>query len=264
MSQPSQLHFQSHNPTNPTTILLIHGAFCSGSYWDLVTPHLSKHYHILIPDLPSHGKSTHITPFSIDSSVEHIANLIRTHTITKSAHIIGHSIGAHAAIKLATTYPGLVNDIFVSGFAIFPPSVLTPYIPYIAWPVLRIENLLPRSLLNWLMDGANLPHLNMDICTVKLCREITSSLTGVEWPVPWKMRTLIVAAAKGGVVPSADSCEYAKRLAEVGRKGNQDTIAVVHWGMRHPWNRQAPGLFAETAMAWLERRELDGGFVEIE
>ena len=74
-----------------------------------------------------------------------------------------------------------------------------------------------------------------------------------KWPEPWSARTLIVAAGKGGIVPSRDHPYDAVKLMEIGRRGNGETRAVIHGRMRHPWNRQAPELWAETARAWFER-----------
>ena len=255
-----KLQYSSYNPGQPT-IVLIHGALVSGLFWDLVIPHLSS-YHLLVPDLPGHGKSKTISPFSVDLSARLIANLIRTQA-NGPAHIIGHSLGAQIAIRLASTEPDLVNSVFVSGFEIFPRTALTPYIPYAAWTVSRLENCLPRPLIKWAMDGADLPRTDTNTCTLDLYRQITSPETLAQWPSPWRARTLIVAAGKGGFIPTNDHPHDAVRLMEIGRELNTETAAYTHLGMRHPWNRQAPRLFAETAEAWFERRELPEGFVKL-
>ncbi|OJJ31596.1 hypothetical protein ASPWEDRAFT_176661 [Aspergillus wentii DTO 134E9] len=267
MSQPdlAALHYISSNPSAQTTILLIHGAFCSSEYWDLVIPHLSTSYHLLVPDLPGHAKSRSITPFTVDTSADLLAQLIRKEAKNGSAHVIGHSLGAHVAITLASAYPDLVQDVFVSGFAIFPPSAMAEYAPYLIWPVIRVENMIPRSVISWLMDGTDVVRLDTSVCTLDLCRQVMVALrSSGEWPAPWRARTLVVAAIKGGIIPSSDNAEYAGRLAEIGREVNPETIAVIHPDMRHPWNRQAPGLFAETARAWFERRDLPEGFLPCE
>lgn len=95
--------------------------------------------------------------------------------------------------------------------------------------------------------------------SLRLCREIILPESQMELR-PWPAKTLIVVAGKGGVIPSADSRESARRLLGVGKQGNEGTMAVVHAGMRHPWNRQEPGLFAEAVRAWIEGRELPVGF----
>jgi hypothetical protein len=80
------------------------------------------------------------------------------------------------------------------------------------------------------------------------------------WPSPWAARTLIVAAGKRGILPTCDNPQDAVKLMEIGRERNPDTLAVTHPEMRHPWNLQAPELFAETARAWFGREEIPSGF----
>lgn len=62
------LNFIEHNPSGKSTVLLIHGACTSGPNWDLVVPHLADTYHLLVPDLPGHGQSQNVTPFSAEYS----------------------------------------------------------------------------------------------------------------------------------------------------------------------------------------------------
>lgn len=260
-SDHPKLHHTAHNPSHSTTIVLVHGAFVSGLYWDLVIPHLAS-YHLLIPDLPGHGKSQAITPFSVELSAILIANLIRTHA-SGPTHIIGHSLGAQVAIRLASTEPELIDSVFISGYEVFPKTTITPYIPYAAWLMPRVENCLPRPLIRWAMDGADLPRADTSTCTLDLCRQIVSPETPFEWPSPWPARTLVVAAGKGGLIPTNDHPHDAVKLMEIGRGMNGETVAYTHLSMRHPWNRQAPQLFAETAKAWFEREELPDGFIKL-
>lgn len=258
-----KLHYTAYNQAGHTTVVLIHGALASGLNWDLVIPYLPSSYHLLVPDLPGHGKSQAITPFSVDLSARLIADLIRTHAINGSAHIIGHSLGAQIAIRLASTDPDVINSVFVSGFEIFPRTAVTPYVPYAAWIVSRVENCLPRVLVRWAMDGADLPRTDTNICTLDLCRQIVSPQTPTQWPSPWRARTLIVAAGKGGFIPTSDHPHDAVKLMQIGRELNKETVAYTHLSMRHPWNRQAPRLFAQTAEAWFEQKELPEGFVKL-
>lgn len=252
-------HLEYHK-SGKSTIILIHGAFASSADWDLVAPYLSRAYHLLIPDLPGHGHSRNITPFSVERSSRLVAHLIRKKAVNGSAHVVGHSMGAHVAIDLASKYPSVVETVFVSGFEVFPRSALSPYLPYIVWTMQRIENLVPRPLIRWLMDGAIINRVDTDVCTVALCRQIVSPMSPVRWPFAWPARALIVAAGKGGFIPSSDHPHDARRLMQIGNELNKDTIAFTHLAMRHPWNRQAPMLFAETARAWIEGEEILGAF----
>ncbi|KAN0091885.1 alpha/beta-hydrolase [Hyaloscypha variabilis] len=260
VSEEVFLHYSSINPSAENTIVLIHGACCSGSNWDLVTPYLSSSYHLLIPDLPGHGQSRHITPFSIKQSSRLLAELIRKYALNGKAHVVGHSLGAHIAINLAGSYPELVNAVFVSGFEIYPPTTFSSFAPYAIWFDQRVQRLVPNSLISWLMDGTNIQGGESNSSTMELCCQIAPAMVGTTWPSTWPARTLIIAAGKGGIVPSKDHPHDAVKLMEIGRQSNPETVAFRHPLMRHPWNRQDPELFAETARAWFEGKEIPAGF----
>jgi pimeloyl-ACP methyl ester carboxylesterase len=173
---------------------------------------------------------------------------------------VGHSLGAHIAINLASSYPEFLNAVFVSGFEIYPPTTFSRFAPYAIWFDQRIQKLVPRSLLSWLMDGTDMQRGKSSSCTLGLCRQIAPVMLTPTWPSPWSARTLIVAAGKGGIVPSRDHPHDAVKLMGIGRELNSKTIAVTHPAMRHPWNRQDPLLFAETARSWCEEEEIPAGF----
>ncbi|KAL2432425.1 hypothetical protein ABEF94_008390 [Exophiala dermatitidis] len=279
--EPS-LEFESLNPdaTGPT-ILLIHGAFTTGRDWDLVTPYLtspsssstspsSNSYHILVPDLPGHGKSRTITPFSVSYSAHLLRQLIVNHAHNGIAHVVGHSLGAHVAIRLASQYPEVVSRLLVSGFEVFPTSTgpssrLSSLLPYAVWTSQRLENCVPRSVVRWLMDGADIRNIDTSFCTLALCRQICEPMSDNDkWPEPWPSPTLVIAAGKAGVLlPTSDHPHDAKRLADIGKQLCPETKAVTHPKMRHPWNRQDPRLFADTVRAWMENRPLPDGFVDL-
>jgi hypothetical protein len=89
-----------------------------------------------------------------------------------------------------------------------------------------------------------------------LCCQIVPPMVATTWPSPWPAPTLIVAAGKGSIIPSMDYHHDAVKLWNIGRELNSETVAVTHPGMRHPWNRQDPRLFAEMASTWLEGEEI--------
>lgn len=228
-----------------------------------MTPHLQT-YHLLLPDLPSHASSRHLTPFSIPASTAFLAELIRAKAHHGKAHIVGLSLGAHIAVHLASNHSNLVLKVLVSGFEVFPlRSLLTPLIPYLLWFMTRLQSCVPRALIKYLMDGASIQRSDLDTVTLKLCREVVAPMFGggKSWPTPWTADTLVVAAGKRGVLPTADHPGDARRLAEIGRtSGRAETMAVTHRAIRHPWNRQMPALFAECVRRWVEEGEVATGF----
>ncbi|KAI4688371.1 hypothetical protein J4E81_007967 [Alternaria sp. BMP 2799] len=252
----SLLWHASINRDSNSTILFIHGAFVDAHDWELVVPHIQG-YHLLLPDCPGHGHSSNIS-FSIETSAEHIARLIEAEAIGGRAHVVGHSLGASIAVCLAANYPHVVESLFVSGYSEAPVSK-APLLRYLLWASNRMENAIPRPWIRWLMDGTDLRRTNTP--SLSLCTQIAQSDSAAARLHPWSARTLIIVAGKGGLVPSSDSPVAARKLVKIGKENDISTLAYTHPGMRHPWNRQAPRLWAETVVAWVEGKELPAGFV---
>ncbi|KAF7185531.1 Zinc finger-containing ubiquitin peptidase 1 [Pseudocercospora fuligena] len=228
-----QLAYDRLNPERTETILFIHGAFGSALDWDLVVPHLKEH-HLLLPDLPGHGRSHKLKPFSLDYAADLLADLIRSKADNKKAHVVGHSLGASVAIRLARRHSDVVRLVLVSGITKLPRSWFTPY--------------LPRATCSDLT------------CLARQIFGDSLSSDADQWPLSWPAKTLIVAATKGGIVPSNDNVEVAKKMAEIAAELNPGTLAIEHPLMRHPWPRQDPALFAELVEAWLGDKPFPKGF----
>jgi pimeloyl-ACP methyl ester carboxylesterase len=264
VEQYCALSHREQNETGKSTVVFIHGAFDNSTSWDIVTPHLlpDSDYHLLLPILPSHGIASHVKPFSISIAAHLISELISRQAHNGVAKLVGLSLGADVALRIASDFPQVVdNGVFVSGASTPIPLIdktfASQHLPHAAWLSQRIEWLAPRPLIRSLMDGTNLPRPTLASCSLELNRQIFAPEDS-KWPLPWPAKTLIVAAGKGGLLPTEDNADTALRLAEIGRKGNPETLAVVHYGMRHPWSLQAPELFAKAVDAWFrEGRVLD-------
>jgi pimeloyl-ACP methyl ester carboxylesterase len=256
-----------HNKTGKSTIVFIHGAFDSSTSWNTVTPHLppGSGYQLLLPDLPSHGIANHIKPFSISNAAHLISELISRRAHNGVAKLVGLSLGADVALRIASDFSHVVdNGVFVSGASTPIPfndkTAMSQYLPHAAWLSQRIEWLAPRPVIRSLMDGIDLPRPNLGSCSLELNRQIFAPEDS-KWPIPWPARTLIVAVGKGGLLPTEDNADTARQLAEIGRNGNRETLAVVHYDMRHPWSRQAPELFARAVDAWFREGKVLDRFV---
>jgi pimeloyl-ACP methyl ester carboxylesterase len=255
------LSHREQNKAGKYTVVFIHGAFDSSTSWDIVIPHLPPEfdYHLLLPDLPSHG---------IASIAAHlISELISQRAQNGVAKLVGLSLGADVALRIASDFPHVVdNGVFVSGASTPIPfsdkTTTSQYLPHAAWISQRIEWLTPRPLIRSLMDGTDLPRPTLCSCSLELNRQIFAPGDS-KWPSPWPAKTLIVAAGKGGVLPTEDNADTARRLAEIGRKGNGETLAVVHYDMRHPWSLQAPELFARAVDTWFREGKVLDKFVPL-
>ena len=82
--------------------------------WQPQVDALKNDYHLLAPDLPEHGRSVGIKPFSIAGSVTQVAELIRTQARGGKAHVVGLSEGAQIGVALLAESPELVDHAVIS------------------------------------------------------------------------------------------------------------------------------------------------------
>ncbi len=98
-------HFLSAgNPDNPS-LVLIHGWPSSGLLWRQMIPELSKKFHILVPDLPGHGKSD--KPGNIDYDLDFLCGFILDFYDAmdlKRATLIVHDLGGMAGLSFAVRH----------------------------------------------------------------------------------------------------------------------------------------------------------------
>jgi pimeloyl-ACP methyl ester carboxylesterase len=76
--------------------------------------------HCLVPDLPEHGRSVDVKPFTIAGSAVLIAELIRTRAHGGRAHVVGLSEGAQVAVALLAIAPERVDHAIISSALVRP------------------------------------------------------------------------------------------------------------------------------------------------
>lgn len=147
------LYYEQYGNRKAPLIVFIHGGGMDSSIWK-GSLDFFKDYHCIVIDLPEHGKSAEIKPFSIDSSVELIAEIIRNNSIEKKAYIIGHSLGGVVLINLISNYPKLIERaVIASGnlqpsalYKIFTNSLICTFVSFLNQKIYRKEYITSEML----------------------------------------------------------------------------------------------------------------------
>jgi pimeloyl-ACP methyl ester carboxylesterase len=94
------------------TVTLVHGFGGAASNWTLVAPALAQHSRVLVPELPGHGGSSALpAPIeTLDPYADRLALLLQGPSV-----VVGHSLGAVVALRLASRHPNLVRGLVLAG-----------------------------------------------------------------------------------------------------------------------------------------------------
>ena len=107
-------------PDTAPTICFLHGGGISGWMWRPQVEALQDSYHCLIPNLPEHGLSAEVGPFTIADAAHRVAELIRERGHGGCAHVIGLSEGAQITVQLLGSIPEIVDHAIVSSALMHP------------------------------------------------------------------------------------------------------------------------------------------------
>lgn len=258
--------YTTGNQTGPT-IVFLHGGGGGGWMWRPQIEALKDTYHILAPDLPEHGKSAGIKPFSISGSVECLQELIRTQAHGGKAHVVGLSEGAQILVALLASSPDLVDHAVVSsalmrkmaGMNWFGPKFWTatyksiePLNKYDWWVRLNARSYgIPDEFLPDMKETYKSLTANAfaDILVENQKFRLPTGLEKVHSP------TLVVGGMKEYRVMRDSIKDVAAAI--LGAKG----YLVRHtkrmpMALEHNWNLSAPELFTNTVRAWIENQPL--------
>ncbi|KAJ6014091.1 hypothetical protein N7540_008682 [Penicillium herquei] len=258
---PPELFYQVHNPAGKETILLIHGACGSSIGWREVIPALvEKDYHILAPDLPYHGNSVSIQPFTVEYSAKLVINLINKYGKNSRAHVVGLSLGAHVTACIAEqAAPGTILSIIAAGYNTIPRS------RYVI-PLLVPTTFALHHLINFVQGPSNeVTQVLNGEASYGLIAEVTRVIFQPRVLGEIPVKSLVICAGSKDNWITRDKPESSKKLFEMvvgGKEGG--SRVVVHYGIKHAWHIQAPDLFSETILNWVEGEPLDSGFEDIE
>lgn len=118
----SSLFLQEAGQGEP--LLLLHGWSCHGDFFSRQLEALAKWAHVLVPDLPGHGRTGSKLPLTIEAAADAVADLLDGRGLS-GVTICGWSMGAHVAYAYAERHgTGRLRDIV--GIDMSPKVLNTP------------------------------------------------------------------------------------------------------------------------------------------
>ncbi|GAP45765.1 alpha/beta fold hydrolase [Streptomyces azureus] len=97
------LHVHDYGGDGPQLVLL-HGFSRSLTDWDAAATLLTAGHRVLSVDLPGHGRSPDVFPWTMPTVVRHIADTLDAHGVPEAV-LVGHSLGGMVAVEYARANP---------------------------------------------------------------------------------------------------------------------------------------------------------------
>ena len=94
------------------SVLLLHGFTGRGTAWGGFTETLARSFRVITVDLPGHGRSDAAEParVSVERTADDLATILARLDATP-AGVVGYSLGARIALRLAIAHPGCVGRL---------------------------------------------------------------------------------------------------------------------------------------------------------
>lgn len=95
-------------------LLLLHGFGANKDNWVRVARYLTPHFHVIAPDLPGFGESTHDpnARYAIDDQVQRLHTFVQALGL-EAFHLGGNSMGGHLAGIYAARYPDEIKSLWL-------------------------------------------------------------------------------------------------------------------------------------------------------
>lgn len=264
------LHVDASGPTDAPVILFLHGGGAGAWTWQPVIQRLAE-FRCLAPDMPEHGRSTAVRPFSIADTAARMADLIRAHAPGGKAHVVGLSEGAQVVVTMLANAPDVISSAVVSSALLRPlPGawMMTPGM--IRWsfrlsvPPFRNNDWWIR--LN-MKHAAGVPEAYFAQFKRDFQAMTEDGFTHVMLENQHFCLPSGLENANVPVLALAGSREYAamrQSAADLGAALPQATVRWIDLGenstlaQQHNWCLFAPERFAETVRAWVDQSPLPG------
>ena len=93
-------------------LVLLHGWGMNGAVWRHVAAHLAEDYCVHLVDLPGHGRSGMVEPYTLDELVREIDA-----AFPLPLHVVGWSLGGAVALRWRVTLWATVSQAWCAAWA---------------------------------------------------------------------------------------------------------------------------------------------------
>lgn len=255
------LYIKETGKNNDETIIFLHGGGIAGWMWDKQVESFQDH-HCIIPDLPEHGKSIEVKPFTMQSAADMIIDIIKNQSLNGKAHLVGISLGAQIIVQILSTAPEVVNHAIISGTLVHSIPHTKTFLKLLNYLIKAYEPVkdtnffikanmrtynMPKSLFKEFKESTRLikPDSLNRILKENMLFKMPSGLEKAEVPV------LVMTGEKDYKIIK----ESARDLINV--LPNSEGAMALKVG--HMWNIENPELFNNTLRAWITDETLPKG-----
>jgi pimeloyl-ACP methyl ester carboxylesterase len=113
------LHIWESGELNAPALVFLHGGGVAGWMWKGQADFF-KDYHVIIPDLPGHGKSSDVPFISINDAASKVLAAVMDIVGNERISLVGFSLGAQLAVEIISRWPEKVDSALISSALVRP------------------------------------------------------------------------------------------------------------------------------------------------
>lgn len=255
------LFFKEFGSGNAPTIVLLHGGGGAGWMWQPQIEQLTD-YHLLVPDLPEHGQSRALQPFTFADAATQVADLIKARAHGGRAHVVGLSLGAQPIVQLLSQSPDVIDHAVISGALVRPiPGIgLTRLMTQLYWPFKDAAWLIRANMKSLGIPEQYFAEFAADTKALTLDSFVRVTTANALFRIPPNLDrasvpTLFLVGQRELKLMHDSLRDLLKAMPSA--QGRVVANAI------HNWSMQWPELFTQTVRAWITDRELPQAVVRI-
>ena len=95
-------------------LVLLHGFGANKDHWTMIAPFLTRHFHVIAPDVPGFGDSSrkHEARYGLDEQIERLADFTASLGL-EHFHLGGNSMGGYLAAIFAARHPEKTKSLWL-------------------------------------------------------------------------------------------------------------------------------------------------------